>query len=935
MRVSGFFLPAALIISLLIFSGCEKEHPRDYPRVTTLKVTDITNSGALFHAEVTCPENVSIIDHGFVWSTTKNPDLIDDERVMLGEYSCTGNFESFVSTALTPGVSYYVCAYVKTTDNIIYGQEVSFTSLGSLGPVVDDFDPKSAGWGDTIKITGHNFSYLPYSDVVYIGEVRASPIILCNDSVIVIQLPQGVNQAKNTVSVSILENTSTAPDLLTFIPPAFHGYGPYQGLWGDTLKFYVKGQINFLLNPNDGILFNNTVWKTITGQKDTTLKFVVPYQLTTIDNTVALRVTPFTFTSDKHFTLLPPLLNGIEPSSGTWKSIITLYGRFNTLPAMNTITIGGFTSKVWVTTRDSLKVEVPSSLTNFANPVVYKAGPFTVQAQDSFKLTGPQIKYFTPTSGYAGQTVKIGGKYFKSGVTTVKIGQTNASIISVNDTVISCYVVPNETGNQKITVTVGQSSVASSAYFNVTNQRITSVTPAYVNYGDTIYVVGDNFRTGLKWFVGVYSVSPVSQTSKLAKIIAPYTLDYNPTKIKAVYENFNGNSTNISTDNINLNDFTVTSITPLSGRAGDIIEVTGNNFNPASDLISVSFGSVAGIRVSNSLTSIRVRVPGLSAGEHEITVTSRGRSKVYPDKYILSGPWTRLTDLPFNYDYACVFDFGEEVYVATANTSAYDRSIYHFNLASRQFEQVPGSYVSSIQDPIACTMNGLGYVLGQKGGSLFSIGFEVFNPDSLTWRTLPQYPGTISSNTFLFSGDSVIYAGCGRYAKTWSSNFYKDFWKYSPRTGKWTRLADCPYYSFFYNQVTISGRIYVASHAGLGFTRYLLEYLPGSNTWQTLASGDNMDFILGARVNVVNNGKWYLGFGDCWAIHTSYESSDPDINNRFYRYDPETNTWTTLSYPAVSARTFPMAFSAGGYVFIGGSQYTHVKDFWMYDPSKE
>ncbi|HSO77855.1 MAG TPA: hypothetical protein VLQ76_04755, partial [Bacteroidales bacterium] len=295
--------------------------------------------------------------------------------------------------------------------------------------------------------------------------------------------------------------------------------------------------------------------------------------------------------------------------------------------------------------------------------------------------------------------------------------------------------------------------------------------------------------------------------------------------------------------------------------------------------------------------------------------------------------------------YACVFDFGEEAYIATGGeTGTYEKQIYRFNPTVSGFDKLPGSFLSTVLDPASCTLDGKGYVIGQRSTSSTGIGFEVFDPETLTWSVLPDYPGTGSVNPCIIADDSVVYAGCGKEVQPSDYIWYRDFWKYSPVTNSWTKLADCPYNVSFSNHVFTDGRLLFAGFVGTSGPRYLLEYMPLTNTWnQEEITDENLgywglwDFKNGAKVSVVNNGKWYLGFGDWYQVNydNAYESTNPDVNNRFYSFDPTDDSWTTISNVAAPPRTFPMAFSIGGKIYIGGSQIYHYYDFWVYDPSLE
>jgi hypothetical protein len=293
------------------------------------------------------------------------------------------------------------------------------------------------------------------------------------------------------------------------------------------------------------------------------------------------------------------------------------------------------------------------------------------------------------------------------------------------------------------------------------------------------------------------------------------------------------------------------------------------------------------------------------------------------------------------YENACVLDFGDDAYVITGGeTGLYTKEIYRFDPSTKGFAKIPGTYSSTILDPIPCTLNGKGYILGART-SVTGGGFEVFNPDSLTLRMLPAFPGVGGVNRCLVADDSVIYAGSGKIDLATGSSWYRDFWKYSPATNSWTRLADFPYRAASSNQVFLDGRLFFVGFIFPSEQKYLLEYHPLTDTWSqtvmnTPAYGSEflVGFQFGARVSMVNDGKWYIGFGDWYQTNhdSSYERANPGINNRLYTFDPVGGSYGQITNVAVSPRPFALSFSSGGKIYIGASQIYHWYDFWEYDP---
>jgi hypothetical protein len=121
------------LISLFCFliiasiAGCSEEQlkPREYPRVRTREVTNISNASAAFQGEVTL-SSVAIIDHGFLWSTEKEVSDSRSTKISLGPLPGAGAFHTDMGGSPIAGNTYFVKAYAKSDKNTVYGEVVQF-----------------------------------------------------------------------------------------------------------------------------------------------------------------------------------------------------------------------------------------------------------------------------------------------------------------------------------------------------------------------------------------------------------------------------------------------------------------------------------------------------------------------------------------------------------------------------------------------------------------------------------------------------------------------------------------------------------------------------------------------------------------------------------------------------------------------------------------
>ena len=118
------------VIVVLIFSStiyltsCRKETTK--PVVTTINVSDITETTALTGGTVTDDGGSAVTEEGVCWSKSEYP-TINDAKTIDG--AATGSFTSNI-TGLHPGTTYFVRAYAVNSAGLAYGSRVSFTTQG-------------------------------------------------------------------------------------------------------------------------------------------------------------------------------------------------------------------------------------------------------------------------------------------------------------------------------------------------------------------------------------------------------------------------------------------------------------------------------------------------------------------------------------------------------------------------------------------------------------------------------------------------------------------------------------------------------------------------------------------------------------------------------------------------------------------------------------
>jgi hypothetical protein len=412
----GFFHFTCPALFFLVLSGCEDEPvARDYPRIRTMEVTNITENGVKFSAEVYEKGNVPITEHGFTWSFVK-PQVTNSERVLLGSFEGPGLFSADVTTALESGLSYKVCAFVKAGDYTVYGNEITFTSLGSEGPVLTGFEPPVVMLGDTVFFKGRNFSWILNN--AYIDNIQATSYPV-SDSVLKVIVPYYLTKRENIIAVEVTGNRATYTDeKLVVMLPEIASFQPSSGYWGDTVTIEL---LNVMKDTRLGVSIGSVPVTPVEPFDGSRIRVLVPGSLVSTQSDIVVTVQEQTLISASKFELLPPAIDSISPLSGDNSTIITLYGHLNPTLAGSTIAIGTVPALIQSLTKDSIKFKIYSQ-SSFTGNVVYKSYSYECVSDQQFTYnyvsewtTLPALPF---TSSY-GLSMKFGNEVIVANGSTI------------------------------------------------------------------------------------------------------------------------------------------------------------------------------------------------------------------------------------------------------------------------------------------------------------------------------------------------------------------------------------------------------------------------------------------------------------------------------------------------------------------------------------
>jgi len=906
----------------LLLSYCEEEkaQPRVYPRINTLPVSNITEEGATFNADLYSLGTETIIEYGFVWGTYFNPLITSDKIVLPGNSAKEGVFKAEITSTLSEGIEYKVRPYVSTDIRIVYGNIVTFVSLGSMAPVITGFEPDSAAWGDTLKISGKHFSWVHYKNTVHLDQTECL-MLSSTDTTIFVFVPYTLNKLESSVTIDLAGNIAEFPQKkFKLIPPLLRDFNPKQARWGDTI--YIKGRnLDHISSFGNYLRLGDLGCQVLGVVSDSIISVRIPYELTTISNSLSIKINGYTMTGKHNFELLSPFFT-FTPTEGTWGNSISLTGRFNILLPKNSVFFNTVKATITATASNALMITVPNGLSEIESNIIYKATPFEIVSSEVFRLKPPVIGSFTPVSGAGGTSVTIKGKYFGVSTPAVKFGEAPASVTSYNDSTIIVKVPSGGYGPVKISVTVRQQTIVSDDDFNIANPKINSIFPLAGTFNDEITITGENLvplsGAPLVNFNGI-GASVVSYNATNVVVQVPVEIDSIPGALQVIV----GQNSVTSVENFTLTPHQINSVSTPGFNPGQDILITGQNFNPVAsnnkvywDIYELAVKSASGNEIIATWPDL------LPRGTSNITINMGGYTRLSPEEFSSNSQWRRIPSPEIATNFADGYYVGVSIYGATLNNigylaSAASNATWEFNPSDESWTKLNINYPSNWyhnrkMGEVVC--RDTIYLIG--GAGYYNTFMYAFDKTNNFWRTLslPTNPGACVA----FSLNDKIYFGLD----FWKHN--STMWECNPANNyQWTNLGSFPqslpgnYTTYF----TLNNYGYV-----IFSDNSVWQFSADSLSWTRKANFPGEARVM--AVSFVMNGSAYIGCGRTY--------SGSGIFDDFWKYDPATDSWvfvTRIPKPRHSA----VAFTVNNKAYIGfgisGETNPDLYDFYEFDPN--
>ena len=214
----------------------------------------------------------------------------------------------------------------------------------------------------------------------------------------------------------------------------------------------------------------------------------------------------------------------------------------------------------------------------------------------------------------------------------------------------------------------------------------------------------------------------------------------------------------------------------------------------------------------------------------------------------------------------------------------------------------------------ACACLGKGYVFaGRNATKTPQNDIWEYNPTLNKWTSISGFTGKARVKPTLCADDTALYMGLGFSGEQVyvDSCYLHDWWRYSPATGKWTRLTDCPYPNI--NAAVayhVGSRIYVIYGSSKGFSRDIYWYDIPSNTWNKHEDDGH---------------RALSGFGGCGAIGQGRCFYGTGLNTGnlkdWYEADLSSDSWQKRTSLPGKGRELSACCAAGDYIYVFGGRH--------------
>ena len=576
------------------------------------------------------------------------------------------------------------------------------------------------------------------------------------------------------------------------------------------------------------------------------------------------------------------------------------------------VNFSGINSQIISLNDTLIKCRVPSNISAIVNEVRVRIDN-RADTYSSFTLLEPTIETIEPITGVIGDTLTLNGEHYdivNSG-NNVFFGNTQSNVIESNREFVKVIVPENiESTTASIKLNAQLQDVTYNTLFKLSAPEINTISPLNATFRDEITIEGTNFDYELSrnkvYFGTVEAVIKYADKNTLV-VTVPDDLESSsePIKVKAQRQEV------VFDKNFQLIPPQINSV-PTNIFTNEDLVINGAYFHPVLDKNKLMIENIPANLNSGTTTTLKTKMPlgPYPRRKAKITLQLLDLTVEYELDVIIEDKWIMVSNtLPFYYS-------GAENHIAVANNEVFVLApsrdeiaeiptlyFWKFNISDYSWKKI--SIPASITGWASMVSNDSQiFIYGADKENRFWEYHTVTN--QFTQKV--SFPGKRRDDSSSFAIGGEIYIGLGADFEPYTSIPYNDFYKYSPVTNSWSRIADFggPSNRTRTSSFTIDNIGYVGGGANSTGIPDYWSYQPNSNEWIRIA-----DFTDSRRdtASFALNGLGYVTGGvniggsntaDCWI------------------YNPATNSWRKGEDVGHIARGQHFAFSVNGRGFVGG-----------------
>lgn len=662
-----FLKITALVLQTLTLTFCGEDdqvRSREFPKLNTLEVSNITSTGATFNAEFSFRGDFEITSYGFVWSTfSQNFTLDNSEKVVVKENILEPGFSLEISSALEEGETYYVRAVVTTDEFVVYGPTKEFVSLGSDAPQIESIFPMQIFYGDTLRVRGSNFSYVKSNNLVKFDEVGGK-VVEATDTTLSVLVPDLLTSTSSTLSVSVAGNISEAEEPLTFIGPEITSLSKTKVVYGDTVEIFghhfgYKSELN---SVKIGKVEVDPI-----ATDSTRIQLVIP--VTDKEFSISVTNSLGQHTESNTLTIPDPIIIQLSQDEGFYGDEIEIRGEnFGYLEEIVEVYFNDQKAEIHSFSNQLISVTVPG---NFENPASVRVlvNDQTTNSKP-FVFTDFTISTISPIEVTWRDQVVISGSNFSTDheENSVKIDGYEAEIISFSSNEIIAKV-PDEVDSKSASIEVTRLTRTKLAATSLTMKDpvITGLSKNQFEVGETITLTGENFH-------------PIASNNQLR-------LDNIPLLITSSEKTSVTFSSSIS----------IVSNTLISEEFYGILEYSN----------SIGTTNSSNVQITYEGPWTKLSPPTLLKDDHYGMVTTSSENFIYlfgGHKYenqsftfsntlqqynISTDEWLQISSLPADgRDHAQIFEYKNSIYIGSGQSLDYFYDFWKYDVTTETWSQL-------------------------------------------------------------------------------------------------------------------------------------------------------------------------------------------------------------------------------------------------------